>query len=106
MARNTREYLGSRALVMIASLVVIVAGIKAAQAILLPIVVSVFLAILGLPALIWLQRKRVPTPLAVLIVILGIVAFLGGAGTLVGGSLDAFIAAVPRYQAQIGRAHV
>lgn len=101
MAKDPREYLGSRGLVILASLVVIVAGLKAAQSILVPIVVSVFLAILGLPALLWLQRKRIPTPLAVLIVILSIVAFLGGIGTLVGGSLDAFVAAVPRYQSRL-----
>jgi len=96
-----QHHLGTRFLVNLACVVVVVAGMKAAQSILIPFMVSVFLAILGLPPLVWLQRKRVPTSLAVIIVILVMVGFLALVGTLVGNSIDSFVSAVPRYQAKL-----
>jgi len=46
----------------------------------------------------WLQGKLVPDPLAVFLVVLGVLGIGVGFGTLIGGSLQDFSAAIPRYQ--------
>ena len=54
--------------VILAALVIIVAGISQAQSILTLLLVSVFLAVLGTPPVLWLTRKKVPNAVAVLAV--------------------------------------
>ena len=98
MAEERRQGLGARTLLIIASLVVVVAGLKAASAILLPFVVSVFIAAMSLPLLLWLQARRVPTSLAVVAIILGNLGLLAGVGFLIGGSANDFVQELPKYQ--------
>jgi AI-2 transport protein TqsA len=80
-----------------AALVVLVAGMRAAAPILLPIAVAVFLAILSLPLQRWLRSKRVPSPLAVTIAVLANVLVLGAIALLATQTLSEFVVALPRY---------
>ncbi len=81
-----------------ACIVIVVAGMRAAQSILVPFTVAVFLAILGLPPLHWLQQRRVPTVIAVAIVLLAMIGSLALVATLVSGSINSFVQAAPRYE--------
>jgi predicted PurR-regulated permease PerM len=54
-------------LITAAAFVVLVAGMKAAAAILIPFLLAVFIATLCSPLLYWLQRRGVPNGLAVFI---------------------------------------
>lgn len=101
MADTPQHSLAYRAILTLACLVILVAGMKAAQSILVPFLVAVFLAILGLPSLAWLLRKNVPNAVAALIVVFGMVGVLALLGALVGGSIDSFAAAAPRYQEKL-----
>ena len=51
-----------------ACLVVIVAGMRAASTIIVPFLLSIFIAVICSPALFWMQRKRIPNALAVLMI--------------------------------------
>jgi predicted PurR-regulated permease PerM len=51
----------------------------------------------------WLKSRRVPTILAVLMVIILLVGTLSGVGALVGGSVNEFIAAIPTYQVKLNQ---
>lgn len=84
-----------------ASLVVIVWGFTLAQSVIVLFLVSLFLAVLGTPPVLWLEKKRVPSVLAALIVICGMVAVLLIAGALVGASLGSFTDSLPAYQARL-----
>jgi AI-2 transport protein TqsA len=86
-----------RVLIIGASLVVIVAGMRAAAPILLPFALALFLAILSLPLLNWLLKRRVPVALGVLLTVLANVFVLGGLLFVVSRSLTEFINAMPRY---------
>ncbi len=88
-------------LLLAASFVVIVAGLKAAAGFMVPFLLSFFLAILSLPALGWLQRKGLPRWSALLLTMAGDIAILLVAVALVGGSLQEFTAALPRYQSRL-----
>lgn len=92
---------GTRFVVIAASLVVVIAGLRAASTIVLPFVASVFLALFSLPILYWLKRHKVPNPLAVLCTMLFVIAILWGIGLLVGGSVNSFIEAAPLYRERL-----
>ncbi len=91
----------SQILLTIAALVVVVAGMSAAKAILVPFLLAAFIAIITAPPLFWLQSKGLSTWLALLIVILGVL-FIGllVAG-LVGSSVKDFSRDLPVYEAKL-----
>ena len=86
---------GMRFLVIAATLVVIVSGIHQAQSVLAALLVAVFLAMLGTPPVLWLERKRIPTLVSVLLVVAAMVAILLAAGAIVGASVSSFSAELP-----------
>jgi predicted PurR-regulated permease PerM len=91
---------GARVLLLIASFIVVIAGIKAAATLILPFLVAVFFALVSLPVLNWLQRK-VPTPVAVLATIVVALGVLVGFAVLIGGSITNFTDQVPKYRARL-----
>lgn len=84
-----------------ASLVIVVAGLKVARPVLLPLVVSAFLAVLTAPMVQYLQKRRVPPWFGVPLVVLLTVGVMAGVTGLVIGSLNTFVQQVPAYQARI-----
>ena len=86
---------------MLAAVVIIVAGMKIASPILVPVLLALFIATISAPALLWLEKKGLPTIVALLVVI----AVLLGAGallvTLIGASLSEFQSQQPVYQARL-----
>ena len=91
----------TRFLVITAALVIIIGGINQAQSVLVSFLVALFLAMLGTPPVLWLERKRIPSVIAVLIVVTGMITVLVIVGGLVGASLSNFIDALPSYQQRI-----
>ncbi|MBX3184992.1 MAG: AI-2E family transporter [Polyangiaceae bacterium] len=87
----------ARILLIGACIVVIVAGLKQAEPLMVPLVFSAFLAAISAPLMLWLER-RMPALLAVSIVVLLVLLALVGVGAVVGGSVNQFVAAAPRYQ--------
>lgn len=87
-------------LFVVAALVVVIAGLKAARPLIVPFLLSIFLSLLAAPGVFWLQKKKVPTGIAVALVVLVMLAVLGGVGLLVGSSLTQMTEAVPKYQAR------
>ena len=84
-----------------AALVVIVAGMKAAQAILIPFLLSGFIAIICGPPLLWLKKRGLPTGLAILVVIIGISLFGLLITALIGSSVNDFTHELPVYQTKL-----
>ena len=50
-----------RVLISVAAIVIIIAGINLAQSVVVLFLVSFFLASLGIPPLLWLKEKHIPT---------------------------------------------
>ena len=91
----------SKILLTIAAFVVVVAGMSAAKVILVPFLLAAFIAIISAPPLFWLQRKGLPTWLALVIVIIGIL-FIGLlVAYLVGSSVKDFSRDLPVYEAKL-----
>jgi predicted PurR-regulated permease PerM len=88
-----------RGLLVAASVVVIVAGMKAASPVLAPVLLALFLTVLLSPFLRSLERRGLPTWLAV-VAVLAVVVVVGLAlGLLLYVSLSGFLAKLPEYQA-------
>jgi len=81
-----------------ASFVVIVLGMQMAESILVPFLLALFLAVISASPFFWLKRHKVPSWLAMLLVIFVVIAFMTGIALLVGNSVTEFLNQVPRYQ--------
>ena len=101
MTEQSNEQRGGSFLVTVAALVIIAWGVYQAGSVLQLLLVSVFLAVMGTPLLFWFERKRVPSGVAVLLVVGAIIGILLVVGALVGTSLNNFSNAMPAYQARI-----
>jgi len=86
-----------RSLVAAAAVVVVVAGMRAAQPIVVPFLMAAFIAIICWPPLKWLEEKRVPSVLALLIVI-SVITIVGVVVVgLIGTSVNDFLQKTPEY---------
>lgn len=100
MAETVTDAPLSRFLLILAAIVCIIWGTRQAQPVLVSLLLALFLAVLATPPVLWLERRRVPTVLAVSLVILAMVLVLLAIGALVGASIGSFYAAMPHYQAR------
>lgn len=89
------------ALVSVAAVVVIIYGMQFAKALLVPFLVALFLALITVRPMLWMQSKRVPAILAALIIVSAIVLILTVVGAIVGTSIAEFTAALPSYQSRL-----
>jgi predicted PurR-regulated permease PerM len=101
MAEEQRRDKGARFLLIAASLVIVIAGMKAASSLLLPFLVSIFLAMITLPLLNWLQSKNISAPVAVLVTVFVAVSVLVGIVYVVGGSIQDFTQQAPKYKERL-----
>ena len=97
MAEQNNFANGTRYLVIAASLVIIIWGVNQARATLVSSLVALFLAVLGTPLVLWLERKGVAPVAAVLLVVTAMMTVLAVAGGIVGTSLGSFNASLPSY---------
>ncbi|HUG82320.1 MAG TPA: AI-2E family transporter [Bryobacterales bacterium] len=96
---QTRSRIG--ALLTAAAVVVVLAGMREAQDILLPFLIAVFLAVVSSPGVLWLTSRGVPHSLAVLLAVVAMVAAGTGIAALAGTSLNSFSRNLPAYQARL-----
>jgi predicted PurR-regulated permease PerM len=86
-------------LLHLAGFVIIIAGMREASSILIPFMLSVFIAILFAPPFIWLQKK-VPTFLALIIVIISILLVGALLAVIIETSVADFANTLPVYQSR------
>lgn len=92
---------GSRTVIVLAAIVVIVAGMKLAASILVPFLLAVFIATIAEAPVTWLTHRRIPSPLAISLVVLGMIVVLTGIGALLAQSVTGFSAQLPLYQTRL-----
>lgn len=94
---------GVKFLIAGASFVILVSGLKAAQAILIPFMFAFFLALLASGPIYWLKRKKVPSWIAVLIVTFFIIALFVFVATLLVNSVNQFSERLPHYSQNLNQ---
>ena len=84
-----------------ASIVVVIAGLRAGVTLLIPLILSAFLATVLYPSVAWLVARRVPSGIAVLLTTLLVLAAFSGPGLIVQRAAQTFTASAPSYRADI-----
>jgi predicted PurR-regulated permease PerM len=93
------------AILILASFIIVVAGMKAASSLLVPFFLAVFIAVICAPPLFWLQRKGLPKVIALILILLAILVVGFLFGVLIGPSLNNFLSSLPGYQERLS-AHI
>lgn len=87
-----------RFLFVAASLAVLISALRAAESIVIPLLIATFLTVICNPIVRWLGRHHVPSTLAILIVVITLMIAMLGAGAIVGTSIAELRSSLPTYQ--------
>jgi AI-2 transport protein TqsA len=98
-AQATRGPVG--VLLAAAAVVVIIGGLKLAASMVVPFLLAVVLGAILIPPLNWLTAHRLPVPVAMLVMSLGLVLVWFPLAAIVGAAFDEFVTALPGYQEKI-----
>jgi predicted PurR-regulated permease PerM len=90
-----------KVLVTLACLVIVLAGVKTATNVIVPFLLSIFIAIICNPLVNLLMRFKFPRGLAITMVVVFIVILGFSLATLVGNSLNQLSALLPEYREQL-----
>ena len=101
MAHSQNFSATARAIAILAAFVIVVAGMRAAETVLVPFFLSGFIAVICAPPMFWMQRKGLPTIAALSIVILAVLTIGGFMGALIGNSINDFSQQLPTYQVRL-----
>ncbi|PKO69162.1 MAG: hypothetical protein CVU22_05680 [Betaproteobacteria bacterium HGW-Betaproteobacteria-16] len=88
-------------LVAAAALVIVIGGLKMAAPVVVPFLLAAMLATVLMPPLNWLTRRRVPLPVAMVLLSLGLVLIWLPLAAILGSSFDDFYTALPEYQERV-----
>lgn len=89
---------GAKAVIMLAALVVLLAGVKLAQPLLVPLLLAAFLATVTSPLILWLRDRRIPGAVAVALGVVVDVSVIAGLSLLIGTSIDGLDERLPEYK--------
>jgi predicted PurR-regulated permease PerM len=100
---NNTQIGATPTLVLLAAAVIILAGVKVAEPIITPMLLSLFVVAISAPSYFWLLRHKVPAVIALFIVLAVLVVVGFALSGIVGGSLDGFSQKLPFYQQRLGQ---
>ena len=89
---------GTRVLLVLAALVIVIAGLKAASALIVPLLMALFIAIITLPFMLWLTGKGASKWAALGLILLVLASVILTVGSLISSSVDQFSALLPTYE--------
>ncbi|MEC4724749.1 AI-2E family transporter [Shewanella sp. D64] len=101
MPRIDTQSVAYKGFAIMAFIVIILAGIKAASPIVVPFVLSAFIAVICNPVIVGLTKLRVPRALAILLMMIFIVMMGLWLAQVVGSSINEFSSQLPLYRDQL-----
>jgi predicted PurR-regulated permease PerM len=102
MIENAQPYRGPLGVLLgAAAVVIVIAGLKLASPLIVPFLLAAFIATILIPPLQWLLGLRVPLPVAILLLLLGLVLVFVPLFLVAGAALDDFRIALPGYLEKI-----
>ena len=96
--KNSKIY---KSILTISGIIIIFAGLKIADKIVVPFFLSMFIAILAFPLLNFFQSKKINNPLSVSLVLITIITASLSIAALIGTSLNSFRKSLPEYKEKI-----
>lgn len=101
MKSKPKTSVALKVLVGLACFIVIVAGMRAAASLIVPFILAAFIAIICIPPLMWLQNKKVPQFLSVIIVVVGILIIGWVIAAMITGAMSDLSERLPFYQQKL-----
>jgi predicted PurR-regulated permease PerM len=98
---SERRGVGLTVLITGACLIIVIAGLRAAGPLIVPVLLSAYLAVLAAAPIRWLMARRVPSWAALPVVLGGVVVVFLLGGALVASSVRTFSARLPEYEQRI-----
>lgn len=92
---------GYHSLLTLAALVVVIAGLKAASSIIVPVLLAAFLAVLSFPPMRALHRRGLPKWAAFIVVFLGVIVAMVAISAILTNSVRDLTENIPTYQQHI-----
>ncbi len=89
-------------LVAFAAIIIIISGLKVAAPLLVQLLLALFIAIICMPSIRWMEDHKIPRSIAIIIVLATILTFVYAVVALVGDSINAFNANKAFYIEQLG----
>ncbi len=99
--QKTGQSSTTRLMITVACSIIIIAGMRAAQSIIVPFFLSAFIAAICAVPLLWLKRKGISTGIAVILVLFGILLIGLLLAVLIGTSVQDFSNSLPVYQSRL-----
>ena len=91
----------SSTIVKVAALVIILAGAYMARSIITPVLLALFISIICIQPIRWMEKRQIPRWIAMVVVALGLVSIFFGFTILIGGTLSFFINSVSKYESML-----
>ena len=81
---------------------IIIAGMMMAESFITLMLLSIFISIIGVHPVAWLDKKKVPHWLSVIIILLGFLIIISGLSGIIGSSVSSFTAHLGKYESRLG----
>jgi AI-2 transport protein TqsA len=94
----SKRGVGERVLLMGACLCVVIAGLRVAGPIVVPVLLAAYMAVLASGPIHWMMRRKVPSWAALTVVLAGVIGGFLLVGLLLGSSIRTFSANLPAYE--------
>ncbi len=101
MIREKLESIKLSPVITFAAIVIVIAGVRSAEAIVNPFLLAVFISIISVPPIAWMEKKGIPHTLAVVFIIVLILMIIIGVGGLAGSSVAQFSENLPSYEQRL-----
>jgi len=88
-------------LVKIAALIIIFAGVIYAKSLIIPFLLALFISIICEQPVSWLEKRKIPRWLALIIVVLGMIILFSGFAVLIGGTISSFSGNLSKYESTL-----
>ena len=88
-------------LVKIAALIIIITGVIYARSIVTPFLLALFISIICAQPISWLEKRKIPRGLALVMVILGLITLFSGFAFLIGGTFSSFTSNASKYESTL-----
>jgi len=84
-----------------AAVIILIFGMQAAKVLLVPLLLAIFLALITVRPMLWMQKRGVPSVAGALIIVTAMMLLLAIVAAIVGSSVAEFTAALPTYQERL-----
>jgi AI-2 transport protein TqsA len=87
--------------VLVAAFVIVIAGVIYAKSIITPFLLALFISIICEQPVSWMEKRKIPRWLALIIVILAMIFLFTGFAFIIGGTISSFSGDLSKYEASL-----